>query len=344
VAPCGFGLALGLAFLTRPVVAPGVAVLALYFVARVVGAARAAGRPAPRPELAARLLAALACFALFLWTNARRFGDPLEAGYGGVAGLHWFRRAPWQGLLGVTVSPGSGLVWLAPGILLAGPWLVHALRRGERALPALVVALLAVVGIPHVLIPSWHGAQSYGPRYILPLIPFLWLPLGATLERLWTRPLARLAACALLLLGLLTGMGGALVEYPTNLDLAAQAARLEWPRPEGADELAYEEANFVRAKFDWRFAAPWAHWRILFHRLTAGDERFPVRELFFLERDELLEPQWEREKGFRHVAWVDLHERLAGPAWPGPILCAALLIASGLLFARARRASQARSG
>ena len=340
VRSCGFGLALGLAFLTRPVVAPGIAAVALFFVLRVVGAARSAARPFPRRELVLGLSAALFCFGIFLWTNLRRFGDPLEAGYGGVAGLHWFKRSPLQGLLGVGISPGTGLVWLAPGILLSVPWLVHAWRRGERALPALLAGLLVTVGIPHVLIPSWHGAWSYGPRYILPLIPFLWLPLGVTLEHAWARTLPRLAACALLLLGTLTGLAGVLVEYPTNLDLSAQAARLEWPIGEGEDELAYGEANFVRAKFDWRFAAPWAHWRIFLHRVAGKGERYPVRELYFLAREEVIEPQWTRSHGFLHLAWVDLRQRLGGPAWPGPVLCSVLLILSLLLFARARRLAE----
>src|SRR5262245_4790543 len=305
VALAGFGLALGFAFLTRPVLAPGVAVLALYFCLRVALAARGAGRTLPWRELAGGLVPALACFALFLWTNQRRFGDPFEAGYGGVVGLGWFLRLPWEGLLGVTVSPGSGLLWFAPGIVLAVPWLVHAVRRGERALPALVAALLVTVGIPHVLIPSWYGAWSYGPRYLLPLIPFLWLPFAVTLERLWPRVLARVAALALLALGAATAVGGVLVEYTTNLDLTMQATRLVWPTPEGTDEFAHEERSFARAKFDWRFAAPWAHWRIFFHRLAGKGETFPVRELYFLERDEVVTPQWERTHGFRHLAWVD---------------------------------------
>ena len=343
VALAGFGAALGLAFLTRPVLAPGIAVLALYFSARVLLAARRRGRALPWRELAAGLAPALACFTLFLWTNQRRFGDPLEAGYGGVVGLDWFLRSPWEGLLGVTVSPGSGLLWFAPGIVLVLPWFARAVRRGERALPALVAALLVAVGIPHTLIPSWYGAWSYGPRYLLPLIPFLWLPFALTLERLWPRVLPRVAVLALLALGAATSLGGVLVEYTTNLDLTMQAARLEWPRPDGADEFAHEERNFARAKFDWRFAAPWAHWRMFLHKLRGKGEAYRARELYFLgpERDEALVPQWERGKDWLHFAWVDLVRRLGGPAWPGPVLCAALLLASALAFAGAR--SSARS-
>jgi hypothetical protein len=347
----GFGFALGLAFLTRPVLAPGVAVLALYFFVRAAGAARAGARALPWRELLAALGPALLCFAFFLWTNQRRFGDPFEAGYGGVAGLDWFLRSPWPGLVGVTVSPSVGLVWLAPGILLVGPWFVDALRGfpreagGERARPALVAGLLLAVGVPHVLIPSWYGAWSYGPRYILPLIPFLWFPLGVVLER--TRgSAARILVALLFLLGGATALGGVLVEYTTNLDLTVQASRLAWPAPPGsastpAAELVQDDERFVRAKFDWRFAAPWAHWRILFHRLRGAGESYSVRELYFLDSDAQVTPQWERGHGFLHFAWVDLRARLRGPRWPGPVLCSALLVLSGVFFSRARRNSTA---
>lgn len=347
----GFGLALGLAFLTRPVLAPGVAVLALYFFVCALGAARAGARALPWRELLAGLGPALLCFAFFLWTNLRRFGNPFEAGYGGVAGLDWFLRAPWQGLVGVTVSPSVGLLWLAPGILFVGPWFVDALRGlpraagGERALPALVAGLCLAVGVPHVLIPSWYGAWSYGPRYLLPLIPFLWFPLGVALERARGNATRLLAACAFVLGGT-TALGGVLVEYTTNLDLTVQAARIAWPAPPGSDssaeaQLVQDDERFVRAKFDWRFAAPWAHWRILFQRLRGAGESYPVRELYFLDSDAEVAPQWERGHGFLHFAWVDLHRRLQGPSWPGPILCASLLGLSGFLFLRARRSSSA---
>lgn len=336
----GFGLALGLAFLTRPVLAPGVAVLALFFLVRVRQEARATARAFPLREFAAGLLPALACLALALWVNRSRFGEALEFGYGGVVGTEWFLRPPWEGLLGVTLSPGSGLLWFAPGMLLALPCFVHALRRREYALPGLLVALVLALGVPLVLIPSWHGAWSYGPRYLLPLLPFLWFPLGVSLDWVWERTLPRVLACALFVLGGITALGGVLVEYNTNLDLSLQAAGLEWPPAPGLDPN-HDEANFVRAKFDPRFAAPWAHWRIFRQRLAGRGERFAVRELYFLERDEIIEPSWERWLGFRHSAWVDLHQRLGGPLWPAFVSCGLLLLASRLLFVRARDADTA---
>ncbi len=331
----GFGLALGAAFLTRPVLAPAVAVLALFFVVRVLQETRALAQPFPWRVLAGGLVPALACLATGLWINQARFGDALEFGYGGVVGSDWFRRLNPEGFLGVTVSGGTGLLWLAPGLLLVVPWFAHALARREFALPALLFGLVLAIGVPQVLIPSWHGAWSFGPRYLLPLIPFLWFPIGVSLGFAWERTVPRLLALALFALGGVTALGGVLVEYTTNLDLSVQAAGLEWPPAAGVDPV-HDEANFVRTKFDLRFAAPWAHWRIFRHRVAGLGEGFPVRELYYLERPEVLEPSWERWRGFRHIAWVDLHQRLGGPVWPGFVLCALLVLASFALVLRAQ--------
>ena len=332
IALIGFGLALGLAFMTRPVLAPGVAALAAFFAYR---AWRTTRPRFPLGILLSAFLPALACLAFFLWANDRRFGDPFETGYGGVVDVDWFVRSPLPGLIGVCVSPGSGLLWFAPGILLIVPWIAHELARGERTLVFLVLGMTLALGIPSVVIPSWHGAWCYGPRYVLPLVPFLWFPLGVVFDLARERVLLRLAALATLVLGFITALGGVLVEYNTSLDLSLQAARLEWPEVPGNGELDQEEQRFVRTKLDWRFAAPWLHWRIFRHRVAGLGETFPVRELFYLERDEVLAPQQEREQGFRHLAWVDLHERLGGPAWPGPALCLVLLALGLLLSIRA---------
>jgi hypothetical protein len=339
----GFGAALGTAFLTRPVLAPAVAVLALHYGITCMHSARQV-QPSRRPwrELVLGLAPAAALFGLFLYTNWSRFGSVLESGYGGVVTSDWFLRPSGVGLVGGTVSPGSGLLWFAPGLLLVVPWLWHELARGERRLPLLVLAILATIGIPHVLIPSWNGAWSYGPRYMLPMVPFLWFPLGVACELLWERWLGRVLVLALLGLGGVVALGGVLVEYTTNIDLSFQAARLEWPTiPDLTNEDDAENERFVRTKFDWRFAAPWAHWRIFRHRMAGLGEEFPVRELYFLARDEVLTPSWERSRGFSHFAWVDLTQRLGGPKWLGPVLCTALLAASFALLSRSRAADTA---
>jgi hypothetical protein len=198
--------------------------------------------------------------------------------------------------------------------------------------------MVLAIGVPHVLIPSWHGAWCYGPRYILPLVPFLWFPLGISLGLLWERRGTRLLALAPLGLGVVVALAGVLVEYNTNLDLSVQAARLEWPANAGSEE-ASEEARFVRTKFDLRFAAPWAHWRIFRHRVAGLGEEFPVRALFYLDRDERLRPSFERWQGFRHIAWVELHQRLGAPAWLGPLLVCALLLASAFQVHRSQEES-----
>jgi len=334
----GFGLSLGVAFLTRVVLAPAVAVLVCFFVVRVVQEARSTGARFPLRTLLLGLLPALACFGVFLWVNELRFGDPLETGYGGVVGVDWFMRSPAEGLLGITVSPGSGLLWFAPGALLFLPWLVHALRRGEYAEPFLLTTLLLVLGALNTVIPSWHGAWSYGPRYVLPLLPFLWFPLGVALELAWEQVSSRIAVLLLLGLGFITALGGVLVEYNTSLDLTLQGTRLAWPSPPDQspeEEAVLDDRRFVLAKLDWRFAQPWLHWRILRHRVAGLGEVYPARELFGLDSDALFEPQQEREKGFRHFAWVDLHERLGGPSWIGPALVGLLLVLSACLFLQA---------
>jgi len=334
----GFGLALGVAFLTRMVLAPAVAVLAVYFLVRVVQESRAAGRGFPLRALVWGYLPALACLAGSLAANQARFGDPLEFGYGGVVGTDWFLRPPWEGLAGVTVSPGSGLVWFAPAAVLVVPWLVHSLRRRDYAEPLLVLALVVSIGVLHTFIPSWHGAWSYGPRYLLPLIPFLWFPLGVAFDLAWEHALSRFTVLGLLLLGGITATGGVLVEYNTSLDLTLQGARIAWPSPPDQselEELVIDDLRFVRAKFDPRFAQPWLHWRIFRHRMAGLGESYPVRSLFYLDSDARIEPQQERERGFRHLAWVDLHRRLGGPSWIGPLLVGLLVFVALAFLLRA---------
>ena len=320
------GAALAAAVLTRVVLLPVALVL--------LGATLVVLHRAPRRG---RWLTALGVplvlgAALFLWVNYARFGSPLETGYGAVlASGTFFSYPPLLGLAGLLVSPGKGLVWLAPGLVLFPLGWVLARRRGEALWPwtALGVAL-ACMG-PVACMQAWTGAYTYGPRYVLPMVPIAWLCVGYALA---DGRLARVAASLLLALGFVVQLPAALVDYNTHLELAVQAARVRWPDARGPTQRDQDEARFLALCWDWGFAAPWAHWRILFHRLAGRGEQFPVRELFFLDSDLVLEPAERRERGFEHLAWVDLRQRLGGRTGPAWLAVTALFLAGGLLASR----------
>ena len=329
-----FGVALGAAFLTRLVTAPAILVLLVAAVGVVrFGRIRIGGKGLPLRAAIWTCVPALAAVGLWLYVNQLRFGNILESGYGEAVQGNFFSYPPWLGALSLFLAPGRGLVFLAPGVLLAGPWLLRQLRAGGDPLVGwTVLAMVIAVLAPVAPTEGWHGAWTYGPRYALPLLPFLWLAVAATLDFVREKPVGRIVVCALLLTGVATSLPGVLVDYTTHHDLAIRTARMEWPDPGGETEQARDGARFLNIQYDWRFAAPWAHWRILRHRVAVGDEQYSVREIFLVDRDEVLTPAHERDHGFRHFAWIDFQKRLGGSQWPAALLCLAFL-GVGLVYA-----------
>ncbi len=331
-----FGLALGGAFLTRVACAPAVLVL---FVGSAYSGWRGRGplhgRARPIVDALWKGVPLAICLALFLWANYARFGSVRETGYGApLEGGSFFSYPFHLGLAGLLFAPGKGLLWLAPGVLLAplGVWLVH--RSGERFYALLLAGVLAAAFVPTSLLETWHGAWTYGPRYILPALPFLWVAVAVALQHVGVHRLGRIAAAALLVFGLTVNVPAALVDHMTHQDLAVVAARVEWGDDvEIEDDYLRDASLFQNIQWDFGFAAPWAHWRIFFHRAAGRGDVFSSREIFFTEKDVPLETNFERERGFRHLAWVDLAQRLDGPVWPG-VLLTLLFLTGGVWLTR----------
>jgi len=338
----GAGLALGGAVLTRVAVIPAVLVLAVAawqvlalghgLLERAWGASEP-GAPHSRTIQALEVfLPLVASFALLLVLNQLRFGTPVHTGYETSVDLRtFFSGAPQLGLAGLLISPGRGLFWMAPGLLLLPLGLRHAVRSGERLWSWTLAGLALAVLVPAACLRGWHGAWTYGPRYALPLLPVAWLGLGLALEADWKRTWMRWATSAVCLLGLVVQIGGALVDHTTHTDLSLQAARLEWPDEPELGSAEQEARRFERIQWDWRFAAPWAHWRILRQRVAGLGETFSARAIYFTARAGALVPTHERSLGFRHIAWVDFHERLGGSSWPA-VLVSILLGAAGTVL------------
>jgi hypothetical protein len=133
------------------------------------------------------------------WVLAVLVWDTLRFGKPWLTGLHQatFGEPFTSGLTSLTISPGKGIIWYVPLMLLL-PWAAPRFARGRSDLMLLFAALMVVPLAFYANVLYWHGDPAWGPRYLFVAIPYAILPLGALLER-W-RGLGRSARGAVIAL------------------------------------------------------------------------------------------------------------------------------------------------
>ena len=135
------------------------------------------------------LVAAVVVLALLLFLSAMIFEDE------GFSALHRFASHipsmlsatsdPGRILIsafGLTVSPYKGLFIYAP-ILILGLLAAPAFWKRHPREALAIVLLLSIYLIGHILYPVWWGGLCWGPRFLVPIIPFLMLMSLPTIER-----------------------------------------------------------------------------------------------------------------------------------------------------------------
>jgi hypothetical protein len=192
--PAAAGLALGLAFLSRP----ATLLLVPFFVVQATAAASKEGRPWRRSE--SGLLRTLAVFALPLtvmiaaamWHNAARFDDPFEFGHRFLQ-IRWRSRIETWGLFSTHYLPRNLTVFF-----LSFPWLIQSspfvriTRHGlalwfttpnlfwslwPKRLDVTIVALWAAI-VPTALCALLYqntGWVQFGYRFSLDYLPLLFV-------------------------------------------------------------------------------------------------------------------------------------------------------------------------
>jgi hypothetical protein len=143
------------------------------------------------------------------------FGGPLTVAYqfstqgNRRAGLFMgIARIDWHALHGILLSEYRGLFYSAPWLLLAIPGAVVLWRRGmRREVVGCGLVFLGFVAMNASLV-DWQGGWTFGPRYLIPALPFLaflamgLLPWAArlgrrNLRRRWLHSVGAAAALAL---------------------------------------------------------------------------------------------------------------------------------------------------
>ena len=118
-----------------------------------------------------------------LWWNWTRFGGIFETGY---AETERFDALWWFGVAGMLVGPGRGIIWYSPILLLAIPGGVW-FWRNERRIFWLIITIFVTYVLLYGKWYMWHGGHSWGPRFLVPMMPFLSLMAGAG----WTQMVRR---------------------------------------------------------------------------------------------------------------------------------------------------------
>jgi hypothetical protein len=125
-------------------------------------------------------LGAMPLTALFFWYEWVRFGGPLGGVFAHGGTLSQSR--PWLGVLGLLFSPSKSILLFSPTVVLGLVLLPGFFRRSPRVAIATVIGSASIFAMTSVYF-AWHGDVCWGPRYILPAIPLLCLPVAELFEQ-----------------------------------------------------------------------------------------------------------------------------------------------------------------
>jgi hypothetical protein len=135
---------------------------------------------------------------------------------------------------GLTFSAGRGLFLFSPVLLLAWPGLFLLWRR-ERAAAMLGWFSLLFFAFGYGMYADWHGGMSWGPRFLVPLVPFLippvleWVAQG----RWWQRAIT----CALVVLSLVMQVAASTVDYSLQVEAGAWDNMLDYGRSPAVQQV-----------------------------------------------------------------------------------------------------------
>lgn len=198
--------------------------------------------------------------AIDLWYNWARYGSPLRAGYSaeGVA----FSYPLLKGLYGLLLSPGAGLFVFVPVLVMA---LIGfpALSRRWPMEAALVAAIIGVRIVFYAGWFAWDGGVTWGPRYLIPVVPLLMIGLGFLPMTGWRAVLTWITGAASVGIQLLGQMVWFITWFGSATAELAPRAGLPQCGTCGSSSIVAVERLKEIMDFDWHYSPLVGQLRIL---------------------------------------------------------------------------------
>jgi hypothetical protein len=166
-------------------------------------------------------LPAIAAGLVTLAYNQARFGSPWDTGY--LRDSTATFGSALDGIVGLVVSPGRS-IFLYSLITLPALVALGQMFKRDRSSAWLLSVVCGGLFVFYASLTYWDADRSYGPRYLLPMVPLLCVPLvywfaGATGR-------ARTALAAMVLLSVLGQLPGVLVDF-TKVGTVLDVRRIE---------------------------------------------------------------------------------------------------------------------
>ena len=153
------------------------------------------------------LLGIVPGIVILLFYNYYRFHNPFETGYS-IAWIHthgkgvviWSLKRIPKAITGLFFSPAKGLLFFSPTIIIALLYSKRFYCKNRKFTYSILTFILLYVLLFSMNF-AWDGSiWSFGPRYLLPIIPLLYIPLAELRINKWIYSIFIVAFAAQILL------------------------------------------------------------------------------------------------------------------------------------------------